>query len=193
MRRYVPGWHGWQKAQGKDPGQSGAARSAGRGDIFPSCNLVVLRGKADRRYLGLEPGAKSFALSQVSSDYLLVELYNELCYGCLKEVASYNLLFQRINQEPFFKGRLKIIGLGVGSGYRSVNSFRKKHGVLFPLFADHGREVFNCMGRPELPVMYLLRHEKGNGFRIILVQAGHVGQVEQLMDLVRAHMATKLP
>lgn len=168
-------------------------RSAGVGDVFPSCRLVVLKGIADRSYLGLQPGAKSFALSDVPAGFLLVELYNELCSGCLKEVSSYNQLHRLIEDDPFLKGKLKMIGMGVGSLKRSVAKFRRKNKVSFPLFADSKREIFQCMGSPELPVLYLLKRDSGQTRRIVMVHSGHVGSPQKLLALVKGHMAISAP
>ncbi len=192
VKRYVGGWHGWLAHTGKGSQQSAPAGLA-KGDFFPSCRLVVLNQKSDRAYLGLPPGAKAFALGEVKADYLFVELYNELCYGCLKEVSSYNHLFQEIEDDRFLKGRLKMLGLGVDSSYRAVVKFRRQHQVLFPLFADRRREVFSCLGRPELPIAYLLKHQKSGRWKIQLILAGHIGDTQAVLSRLKAAIASPAP
>ncbi len=184
--RFAGGWHGWLAFI--RPGQPIAQpRGLRSGDFFPACRLVLLKAKSDRSYLGLPTGARSFALRQVRAAYLLVELYHELCYGCLRQVRAYNRLFKIINQDSSLARRLKMIGLGVGSQHRQVVRFRRREGVLFPLFADPRKDVFKCLGRPALPVLYLLRSEKGRGLRIVLIHAGQVG-VQELIDKIKAVM-----
>lgn len=191
--RFAPGWQGWL-AHTLPPGAPPPkAKGLSIGDYFPACRLVVLKGKADRAYLGLPPGAKNFSLSEVKSDFLFVELYNELCYGCLDAVESYNHLFRLIAQDPLLSGRLKMIGLGVGSKMREVAKFRRMHQVLFPLFADKKRGVFECLGEPALPVAYLLKHEKGNGWRIMHIHSGKVLSPGQILSLLKTTLVATPP
>lgn len=186
MLRFAGGWFGWLEYT--DPQRAeleNKPRGLAKGDVFPACRLVVLRGESDRRYLGLPKKTKSFALRDIHKDYLLVELYNELCIGCLKEVGAYNRLFSLIEADPALTGNLKMIGLGVDSLNREVARFRRKHQVLFPLFADHGHEVFDCLGKPNLPVLYLLQRDPEGSFRIKMSHGGRVGSPEELLDLIR--------
>ncbi|BEQ16080.1 rhodanese-like domain-containing protein [Desulfoferula mesophila] len=186
--RYPAGWHGWLASQGQ---VAADAKPGGLrvGDYFPSCRLVVLDSEGDRAYLGLKHKEPSFALEDVSADYLFVELYNELCYGCLKEVASYNQLFIDIGQDPALKGRLKMLGLGVGSLNREVKRFRRQKKVLFPLFADKGREVFHCLGEPELPVAYLIRRTAQGRWKILSMMSGHIGDTQAVLRSIKSALA----
>lgn len=186
--RYPAGWHGWLALQGQvaPDAQPGGLRA---GDYFPSCRLVVLDKASDRAYLGLKHTEPSFALEDVDADFLFVELYNELCYGCLKEVASYNALFEDIENDPSLKGRLKMLGLGVGSLNREVKRFRREKNVRFPLFADKGREVFHCLGEPELPVAYLIQRTAKGRWKILSMLAGHIGDTKAVLARIRAALA----
>jgi rhodanese-related sulfurtransferase len=189
--RFVGGWHGWLKHTGQTLGQGPAG--PGVGDYFPSCRLVVLEGKSDRDYLGLPPGTKAFDLSEAKADFLFVEFYHQLCYGCLREVASYNKLFSKINSDQFLKQRLKMLGLGVGSLLREVRKFRRKEGVRFPLFADHNKEIFRCLGEPELPVAYVLGRNSGGRLKILRILPGHIGNTEKVLGEIKAAVAIAAP
>ena len=181
--RFAGGWHGWLIHNGMDP--SDAPKGLKVGDYFPACRLVVLRGESDRKYLELPPGTKSFALSEIPADYLLVEMFNELCSGCLKEVPEYNKLYEISQSDPKLKGRLKIIGLGAGSSRLAVVKFRKKNRVLFPLFADRHKDVFSCLGEPPMPVAYLLYREKAGSFKILMIQSEHIKSPQLFIDKIK--------
>lgn len=185
--RYPGGYHGWLEHTGQKAGRE--PRGLQVGDFFPSCRLVVLQGKSDRAYLGLEPEARAFALREVKADYLLVEFYSELCMGCLKEVASYNLLFGLIEQDSGLGGRLKMMGLGVGSLKREVAKFRRQKQVRFPLFADERQDVFYCLGRPELPITYLLAKDGDKGYRILMKHSGRVASPYDLLLRIKQVIA----
>ncbi|MCG8377696.1 MAG: redoxin domain-containing protein, partial [Chlorobiales bacterium] len=105
---------------------------------------MLLGRRADKDYLGLKEEAKSFALRDLTVPFLLVEVYNELCFTCQEEMPTFNDLFRAIKADGELKHRLKMIGLRVGSTPRAVVKFRREKGVLFPLFADHHREIFDC-------------------------------------------------
>ena len=146
---------------------------------------MLLGRRADKDYLGLKEEAKSFALRDLTVPFLLVEVYNELCFTCQEEMPTFNDLFRAIKADGELKHRLKMIGLRVGSTPRAVVKFRREKGVLFPLFADHHREIFDCLGRPGLPVVYLLKREADNGFRIVMSHSGHVTSAAGLLEGIK--------
>jgi rhodanese-related sulfurtransferase len=191
VARFIAGWHGWLAHTGR--GQAPAVKGLTQGDFFPTCRLVVLGGKSDRRYLGLPPDARAFALSEVGADFLFVELYHQLCYGCLEAVESYNRLFQALKEDPFLQGRVKMLGLGVGSLHRQVHAFRRREGVRFPLFADQGREIFRCLGQPELPVAYVLHKERRDRLRIVRIIPGGIKDVGRVLQRIKAAVAGAAP
>ena len=190
--RYPGGWHGWLALQGKAPaGPPPAGLKVG--DFFPSCRLVLLDKAGDRAYLGIAHRQPAFALEDVDADYLFVELYNELCLGCLREVSSYNQVFRDIQSDPFLQGRLKMLGLGVGSLNREVMRFRRQKKVLFPLFADRRREVFTCLGAPELPAAYLIKRTARGRWKILFILPGHIGGAEAVLEKIKAAVASAAP
>jgi peroxiredoxin len=146
---------------------------------------VVLSGDADRKYLDLAPGTKRFALSELPAEFVLVEMFNELCSGCLKEVPEYNRLYRIIEADPYLGGRLKIIGLGAGSSRLAVVKFRRRNQVLFPLFADRNRDVFTCLGEPEMPVAYLLYRQGPGALRIMMIQSEHITSPEAFINKIK--------
>ena len=189
--RFVPGGHAWLEHTGQSLGQGPAG--PGVGDYFPSCRLVVLGGDSDRDYLGLPAKSKAFDLGEIKAEFLFVEFYHQLCYGCLREVASYNALFNKVKSDPFLKQRLKMLGLGVGSLLREVRKFRRKEGVLFPLFADQNKDVFRCLGEPSLPIAYVLGRNSNGRLKILRILPGHIGEMDQVLSEIKAAVATAVP
>ena len=149
------GYQGWQSL--KDPQKHKSLAPVGpvEGDLFPKCRLSVLQGKRDVSYLGLAPGSRYFSLSDIAGDYLLVEVYNEMCTLCLAELPNINRLLGLVNEDPELINRVRMLGLGAGSTRRSVAKFRKKTGYDLLLFADQKWKTFGLLGKPVLPVLYL--------------------------------------
>jgi len=189
--RLPGGYYGWLEHNGLP--LPGLPPGLNLGDDFPDCRLVVLEGEEDRRYLGLPEGTKAFSPAEAASEYLLVELYQELCLGCLEAVPEYNRLVGEIAADDYLRDRLRLIGLGVGSPYREVRRFRREHAVAFPLFADQRRELFHCLGEPELPVAYLLKRQAGGRMRIMAILSGPMGDHEALLRRLKAVMAAPAP
>jgi peroxiredoxin len=132
-------------------------------------------------YLGLSSESRYFSISEISGDYVLIEVYNEMCTLCLKELPNINRLFELVDADGELRQRVKILGLGAGSTRRSVAGFRKKTGYDFPLFADEKWQIFGLLGKPTLPVLYLMEKDGVNGLRILLRHEGGIGNPEDFL------------
>jgi peroxiredoxin len=181
VRQFPWGYQGWQAL--KDPVSHKALAPEGplEGQFFPKCRLAVLRAGKDILYLGLSPGSRYFSISEISGDYVLIEVYNEMCTLCLKELPNINRLFKLLDADGELRQRVKILGLGAGSTRRSVAGFRKKTGYDFPLFADEKWHIFGLLGKPILPVLYLMEKDGVNGLRILLRHEGGIGNPEDFL------------
>lgn len=192
VERMPAGWFGWlELTQPGQPVQAVAGLTVG--DPFPGCNLVLLNSDADRAYLDLPDGRKSYALSEVPSQFMIISLYQELCDTCVKEVAVYNRLVADVAEDPFLKGRLKVIAFGVGSTKPEVHRFRKQRRAAYPMFADRNREIFDCLGQPVLPMTYLVRKNADGSRKILLTHSGHIADLHAFIDKVKAQIAATPP
>ena len=182
------GWMGWVALTQTQGARS--APQAGAGDGFPDERFTLLGGDRDRSYLSLGHGTADFRLGQLPADYLLVELYNELCFTCCQSVGELNRLLGLINREPALAGRLKMMGVGVGNLQREVNRFRREKGVDFPLFSDQGRELHQRLGQPDLPVLYLVMVRGASALQILAVETGPFGKAEELLARLKKRMSS---
>lgn len=182
------GYQGWQAFKNPEKHKDLAPTGPVEGDLFPECRLAVLNAAKDVSYLGLAPGSRYFSLSDVLGDYVLVEVYNEMCMLCLAELPNINRLLGLVNEDPGLKGRIRILGLGAGSTKRSVAKFRKKTAYDLPLFADEKWKTFELLGKPMLPVLYLLKKDGEKGFRIMWRHAGGIGNPEDFLEHLKAYV-----
>ena len=159
------------------------------GDLFPPCRLAVLQGEKDVSYLGLSPGSRYFSLSDIGTDYVLLEVYNEMCTLCLAELPNINRLMDLASNDSNLKGYIRILGLGAGSTKRSVARFRKKKAYDLPLFADEKWKIFGLLGKPMLPVLYLLKHDGKTGLRIMWRHAGGIGNPKDFLKHLKRYMS----
>lgn len=181
--RIPHGYFGWLDIEEPDSSELQETKAPGTGEWFPSCRLMLLNYEDDKNYLGITHDSKTFSLEDIESEYLFIEFYNELCSECLEEVKTFKALYRLLEENPEWKTKVRILGIGSGSKKRNVARFRKEHEIPFPLVADEDWELFKCLGSPLLPASYLLKQE-GSRLKIVMVQSGHVGSGEILMQKI---------
>ena len=188
VRQFPWGYQGWQALKEPESHKALAPTGPVEGDFFPECRLAVLQAGKDIAYLGLSPGSRYFFLSDIMGEYLLVEVYNEMCMLCLAELPHINRLRGLADADANLKGRIKMLGLGAGSTRRSVAAFRKKNAYDIPLFADEKWTIFGLLGKPILPVLYLLKKDGDEGLRIMWRHAGAIGNPEEFLAHLKNYM-----
>ena len=155
-------------------------------DAFPDLTLPAPEDQARRAYLGLG-AAPTFRLSQVKASVLIIEVFSMYCPYCQAEAPKLNDFHRRLETDAVAKGRVKIIGLGVGNSAFEVNVFRDKYGVLFPLFPDEDYAVHKVLGRVRTPYFVVAALTDPKNPRVIYSQAGGVADYERfLKDLIKA-------
>jgi peroxiredoxin len=174
------GYFGWQAYISPGSDETEEISTLKVGDYFPTCRLMLLNYQKDRDYLQINHAERNFTLEDVHSDYIFIEIYNELCSACVNEVKTYKALYRMLLKDAFLRGKVKMMGIGAGSKKRSAAKFRKQKNIAFPLFADEKREIFDCLGKPVLPVSYLVQRQAGKR-KIRLIQSGHIGSAEKLL------------
>ena len=182
------GYFGWKAYVSPDSDKTEQPPTLAVGDYFPTCRLMLLSYQEDREYLQINHVERNFTLEDVQSDYIFIEIYNELCSACVNEVKTYKALHRMILADAILSEKVKMMGLGAGSKKRSVAKFRKQKNIAFPLFADEKREIFECLGKPVLPVSYLVQRQAGKR-KILLIQSGHIGSADKLLTKIKSAVA----
>jgi hypothetical protein len=139
-------------------------------------------GDRDRSYLGLTPSSKSFALNQMRAEFFFGEFYHQLCYGCLREAASYNAFSRNVAANPFLCKRLKMLGPGMAILLREVLNSSRRNSVMFPLFANQDQDLLRCLGEPDLPFAYVLEHDAKGRLKIMRILPGHIGDAGKVFS-----------
>lgn len=182
------GYFGWKAYISPGSNETEAISTLTVGDYFPACRLMLLDYQKDRDYLQISHAARNFTLEDIHSDYIFIEIYNELCSACVNEVKTYKALYRMLLADAFLGENVKMMGIGAGSKKRSAAKFRKQKKIPFPLFADDKREIFECLGKPVLPVSYLVQRQAGKR-KIRLIQSGHIGSPEKLLAEIKSAVA----
>lgn len=118
--------------------------------IIPAFELPVPENEHDKNYLGLS-GTGNFNIGQINAQVLIIEVFSFYCPNCQKAAAHVNYLYQKIQQSPHLKDKIKMIGIGATNTAFEVNAYRQRYKVEFPLFPDQNltiTELLNVHGTP---------------------------------------------
>lgn len=150
------------------------------GDSFPQIVLKALEDPKDAAYLGI-PVGKSFTVQDIPADLVLVEIMNVYCASCWEQVPAYNNLYDLIESKPDTKGRIKIVGFGVGNEGWEVKYFRENFEVPFPVFPDPDFVMHEAIGGSKTPFSIFVRHDPVE--KAGLVAGTHLGVINKHEEL----------
>lgn len=173
-RRYPAGWQGWLATHPEALPPEKRPRLPNNGEPFPA--------ELPEPFLGEDLGELGTGWSKAR--FLVLELHSSLCGCCRDELPVYGALHARLMADPDLREKLRMAGLAAYDSRRDTVRARREDHVPYPLLPDERGEVFATLGRPELPVIMLLRREKG-GFRVLLAHQGRLGKPDLFFDEVR--------
>lgn len=120
------------------------------GGALPEIILPIPQNQHLREYLGLD-GNGSFQIPQIQAQIVIIEIFSMYCPHCQREAPNINNFYNQLESDPELKGKLKIIGIGVGNSDFEVNFFQKKYAIPFPLFSDADFMIHKKIGEVRTP------------------------------------------
>jgi len=166
---------------------SGSLLSAS--DSLPSKVLVseiqlpAPKNPADINYLGLKEGA-NFKVNQVIANVVIVEIFSMYCPACQREAPEVNRLYSIIKEDPFFKDKIKLIGIGTGNSEFEVGVFKKKYNVPFPLIPDENFYIHKRIGEVRTPYFLGISIDKQAGTQVFYSKAGKFKGAEPFLEKI---------
>ncbi len=154
-----------------------------KGGTLPPIILSVPEKPSQKTYLGLSEG-KTFALTDINANVLLVEIFSMYCPHCQAEAPVVNRLYGKIEANSRLKRNIRVIGIGVGNTAFEVNTFREKFHIPFPLFPDPDFKIYSALGKVRTPFFIGIKRENKGMERIFLVQLGGFGSVDEFLDRI---------
>lgn len=127
-------------------------------------------------------------LSDLRGQVFIVNLYSWFCAPCQEEAPSLRALDARIASAGpgGLAGRVRLVGIAAGDDWNLVQSFRQRHGLVFPLFADPELALHGQLGGLPVPFTWVVRREAA-GFRVLFTLSGPLtGTPAQFLDRVLA-------
>ena len=154
------------------------------GEPLPSITLPVPETPALKDYLGLS-GGDSFKIPQIKARVVIIEIFSMYCPHCQREAPTVNGLYQKIEDTPSLKGKIKLIGIGAGNSPYEVNVFRERYHIPFPLFPDVDFVVHKAFGEVRTPYFVGVQLDKDGTDRIIYDKIGAFESIDHFLDLIQ--------
>ena len=161
-----------------------AGRAAGTppvGGQLPDFTLGVPKDAAEKTYLGLS-GSGAFKIPQIRAKTVIVEIFSMYCPYCQKEALNVNRVYEKIEADPALRGKIKLLGIGVGNSAFEVGVFRKKYNIPFPLFPDGDFVLHKLLGEVRTPYFIGVKINSDGSHQVIHSRLGAFESVEKFLD-----------
>jgi peroxiredoxin len=151
------------------------------GGQIPDFTFGVPKDAAEKSYLGLS-GSGAFKIPQIRAKTVVVEIFSMYCPYCQREAPNVNRLYEKIEADPALKGKIKLIGIGVGNSAFEVEVFRKRYSIPFPLFPDGDFVLHKLLGEARTPYFIGVKIGPGGSHQVIHSRLGAFESVEKFLD-----------
>jgi peroxiredoxin len=152
------------------------------GGMMPDIKLSMPKDMADKNYLGLGIfGYGSFKIPDIRAQLVIVQIFSMYCPYCQRDAPHVNQLYAKIEQNPALKGKIKIVGIGVGNTPYEVGTFKKKYSVPFPLFADADYSIHKMVGEVNTPYFIGVKMNPDGTHKVIYSVLGEMKDVDQFL------------
>jgi thiol-disulfide isomerase/thioredoxin len=150
------------------------------GTVLGPVTFAAPMNAADAAYLGLAK-PEPFTLKDVKSPYVLVEQFNTTCPHCMHEAPFLNQLFERVQQDPDLKGKLKFMGVAQSGDTGPATAWKVMQKVPFAIIPDPNSTLGKALNFTPYPVTMLV--DKSG--KIVWVQVGAFDDVDEVFQGIK--------
>ncbi len=158
-----------------------AARPSREVLSMPALELPVPESASDRSYLGIT-GTGAFKTTGIDARVLVIEFFDFYCPHCQATAPKMNEVYDDIEGRADLRGRIKIIGIGVGDTPFEISSFKEKFHVPFPLFADRERNITKGIVIPGTPMFFAVKANGSGSAERFFLWTGEVEDASQFLS-----------
>jgi peroxiredoxin len=154
-----------------------------KGGRLPTISLQLPNKSDEKIYLGLS-GAGSFKLHQIKAKVILIKIFNLYCPICQSTASAMVELYHQIENHPDFKGKIKLIGIGVGNSQSEIEVFKQNNNVPFPLFPDQDFSIHKVLGEVRTPFFIVIKMNRNRSHEIVHTHLGGLTDIQGLLNLM---------
>jgi peroxiredoxin len=154
------------------------------GSILPDMELLKSKDVVDQKYLGLSAGGDIFRLSQIKSKVVIIEIFSMYCPYCQAEAPNVNKLNQLIENNPAYKDKIKIIGIGAGNTSFEVGTFKNKYRITFPLVPDDDFKLYKLLGETRTPYFIAVKLNEAAPPEVIYSKLGAIANINLFLSQI---------
>ena len=150
---------------------------------IPQVKLSVPDDADVKTYLGIKQKSGQAMLSDIDGEIVIIEIFSMYCPYCQRHAPTANKLYQAIEEGKETRGKIKLVGIGAGNSPYEVKFFKKKYGVLFPLFDDANSAVLNSIRGIRTPSYFGIR-KNGKTQSVFFTQQGPYDDAQTFLQTV---------
>jgi peroxiredoxin len=154
-----------------------------KGGTLPVINLQVPKDPAEKMYLGLS-GSGSFRIPQIRAQAVVIKIFSVYCPICQSMAEAMTNLYHQIENNPNFKNRIKLIGIGVGNSPLEVEVFKDTYKIPFPIFPDEDFRIHKALGEVRTPFFIAIKMERDGSHEIVHTYLGGLTNAKAFLDLM---------
>jgi thiol-disulfide isomerase/thioredoxin len=150
---------------------------------LPDIRLAPPKDSIEREYLGLS-GNDAFTIPQIKANVVIIEIFSMYCPHCQAEAPVVNSLYAKIENDPALKGKIKLIGIGIGNSPFEVGIFRKKYTIPFPLFGDGDFVIHKMVGEVRTPYFIAIKINTDGSHKVVFSKLGRMEGADQFIATI---------
>jgi peroxiredoxin len=133
--------------------------------------------------LGIRQKDAWITLNDIDAEVIIIEIFSMYCPFCQRHAPMTNKLQTAIEARSDTRGKVRLIGIGVGNTPYEVKFFKKKYGIQFPLFDDANSAVLKSLPGIRTPYYFAIR-KTGGSLSVFFTQQGAFEDPEKFLDTV---------
>lgn len=154
-----------------------------KGGNLPIFRLPVPKISNEKSYLGVS-GDGFFSISQIRSQGILIKVFNLYCPVCQITATAMSEIYDRIENNPDLKNKIKLIGIGAGNSVLEVETFKKTYSIPFPVFPDENFEIYQALGKVRIPFLMVVKVNDHGSQEIMYTHLGALTDTTGFLDLM---------